>query len=247
MGSEMCIRDRYYMLTGVQPFSGETPSDVSAAILTRAPRATSELGIRLPPELQKLLTRCFSKTPGLRPTAAEILGNLKNIARSHGRRKEPTDTEQVIPAAADLSAVTAIAALSDTVESPTSPREASAIRYAQSGEVNIAWQEIGNGPIDLVFVMGWVSHLEWFWKHPTFAAFLKRLAAFSRVILFDKRGTGLSDKVPVNELPTLEMRMDDVRAVMDAAGSERAVLCGVSEGGPLCTCLLYTSPSPRDS
>ena len=108
--------------------------------------------------------------------------------------------------------------------------------------MNIAWQEIGHGPIDLVFVMGWVSHLEWFWKHPSFASFLKRLASFSRVILFDKRGTGLSDKVPVNELPTLETRMDDVRAVMEAAESERAVLCGVSEGGPLCTLFAATYP-----
>jgi pimeloyl-ACP methyl ester carboxylesterase/DNA-binding winged helix-turn-helix (wHTH) protein len=123
-------------------------------------------------------------------------------------------------------------------------REAQApeTHYAQSGEVNIAYQVIGGGDLDVVFVMGWVSHLEYFWKEPHFAAFLNRLANFSRLILFDKRGTGLSDRVPLSELPTLEQRMDDVRAVMDAVGSERAVLIGVSEGGPMCSLFAATYP-----
>ena len=94
--------------------------------------------------------------------------------------------------------------------------------------MNIAYQVIGEGPIDLVYVMGWVSNLEAFWQEPTVASFFNRLASFSRLILFDQRGTGLSDRVPIDRLPTLEQRMDDVRAVMDAAGSERAALFGVS-------------------
>ncbi|MDT4965398.1 MAG: eukaryotic-like serine/threonine-protein kinase [Acidobacteriota bacterium] len=114
--------------------------------------------------------------------------------------------------------------------------------YATSGDVNIAYQVIGDGPLDLVFVMGWVSHLEYFWREPSFARFLLRLASFSRLILFDKRGTGLSDHVPLAELPTLEQRMDDVRAVMDAVGSDRAALCGVSEGGPMCSLFAATYP-----
>ena len=114
--------------------------------------------------------------------------------------------------------------------------------YAKSGNVNIAYQVVGDAPLDLVFVMGWVSHLEYFWKEPTFAHFLQRLSSFARLILFDKRGTGLSDRVPNNELPTLEQRMDDVRAVMDAAGSERAALIGVSEGGPMCSLFAATYP-----
>ena len=114
--------------------------------------------------------------------------------------------------------------------------------YARSGDVNIAYQVTGDAPLDLVFVMGWVSHLEYFWREPTFARFLLRLASFSRLILFDKRGTGLSDRVPINQLPTLEQRMDDVRAVMDAVGSERAALCGVSEGGPMCSLFAATYP-----
>ncbi|HEU4478602.1 MAG TPA: alpha/beta fold hydrolase, partial [Pyrinomonadaceae bacterium] len=114
--------------------------------------------------------------------------------------------------------------------------------YARSGEVNIAYQVIGDGPLDLVFVMGWVSHMEYFWREPNFSRFLLRLASFSRLILFDKRGTGLSDRVPIAQLPTLEQRMDDVRAVMDAVGSKRAALCGVSEGGPMCSLFAATYP-----
>ena len=113
-------------------------------------------------------------------------------------------------------------------------------RYAKSGDINIAYQVVGDGPLDLVFVMGWVSHLDWFWEEPRFARFLGRLASFSRLLLFDKRGTGLSDRAV--GLPTLEERMDDVRAVMDAVGSERAALLGVSEGGPMCALFAATYP-----
>ena len=112
--------------------------------------------------------------------------------------------------------------------------------YTRSGDVNIAYQVVGGGPIDLLFVMGWVSHLEYFWAEPSFARFLNRLASFSRLILVDKRGTGLSDRVP--ELPTLEQRMDDVRAVLEAVGSTQAALMGVSEGGPMCALFAATYP-----
>ncbi len=118
--------------------------------------------------------------------------------------------------------------------------------YAMNGDVNIAYQVVGDGPVDMVFVMGWVSHLEYFWKHHLFASFLERLASFSRLILFDKRGTGLSDRVPIEHLPTLEQRMEDVHAVMDAVGSERAVLVGVSEGGPMCSLFAATYPERTD-
>ena len=116
-------------------------------------------------------------------------------------------------------------------------------RYARSGDVSIAYQVVGDGPLDLIFVSGWVSHLDAFWGEPSFARFLRRLASFSRLILFDKRGTGLSDRVPVAELPTLEERIDDVRAVLDAVGVERAALLGHSEGGPMC--LLYAATFPE--
>ena len=114
-------------------------------------------------------------------------------------------------------------------------------RYAKSGDVHIAYQVIGDAPRDLVFVPGWVSNIEMFWEEPTVARFLERLASFSRLILFDKRGTGLSDRV--TEMPNLETRMDDVRAVMDAVGSERAALLGYSEGGPMCALFAATYPA----
>ena len=113
-------------------------------------------------------------------------------------------------------------------------------KYAKSGETSIAYQVIGEGPIDLLYVMGWVSNVEYAWEEPTVSRFLLRLASFSRLILFDKRGTGLSDKV--SELPTLEQRMDDVRSVTDAAASERAALFGISEGGPMCALFAATYP-----
>lgn len=114
--------------------------------------------------------------------------------------------------------------------------------YVRNGDVNIAYQVIGTGSIDIVFVMGWISHLEYFWKHPLFASFLTRLASISRLILFDKRGTGLSDRVPIDKLPTLEQRMEDLHSVMDVVGSESAVLVGVSEGGPMCSLFAATYP-----
>jgi class 3 adenylate cyclase len=115
-------------------------------------------------------------------------------------------------------------------------------RYARSGDVNIAYQVVGDGPLDLVLVFGWISNVELAWEEPHLRRFLDRLASFSRLILFDKRGTGLSDRVSPTELPTLEQRMDDVRAVMDAAGSERAALFGMSEGGPMCILFAATYP-----
>ena len=130
---------------------------------------------------------------------------------------------------------------------PAAGRRTPRVSYARSGNVNIAYQVVGSGPIDLVFVMGWVSHLEYFWNEPSFARFLTRLSSMARLILFDKRGTGLSDPVPVSELPSLEQRLDDVRAVMEAAGSRRAVLLGVSEGGPLCSLFAATYPEKTDA
>jgi pimeloyl-ACP methyl ester carboxylesterase len=114
-------------------------------------------------------------------------------------------------------------------------------RYAHSGDVNIAYQVVGEGPRDLVVVPGWVSNIDLFWDEPHVARFLERLASFSRLILFDKRGTGLSDRVA--DMPSLETRMDDVRAVMDAASSEQAALFGYSEGGPMCALFAATYPA----
>ena len=118
-----------------------------------------------------------------------------------------------------------------------------ATRYAKSGDVNIAYQVVGDGPVDLVYVPGFVSNIELMWEDPGFTRFFDRLASFARLVIFDKRGTGLSDAVSLEHLPTLEVRMDDLRAVMDAVGSENAVLFGHSEGGNMC--VLFTASYPQ--
>jgi len=117
-------------------------------------------------------------------------------------------------------------------------------RYAKAADgVHIAYQVVGDGPVDMVFVMGWATNIEAMWDEPDFARFLRRLASFSRLILFDKRGLGLSDRVPDDRLPSLETRMDDVRAVMDSVASDRAVVFGVSEGGPMSILFAATYPA----
>jgi pimeloyl-ACP methyl ester carboxylesterase/class 3 adenylate cyclase len=118
--------------------------------------------------------------------------------------------------------------------------DAPPVRYTKSGDVNIAYSVVGDGPFDLVFVSGWVlSVLESAWEGPA-AELLSRLASFSRLVLFDKRGTGMSDRA--TGIPDLETRMDDIRAVMDAAGSKRAAIMGVSEGGPMTLLFAATYP-----
>ena len=124
-----------------------------------------------------------------------------------------------------------------TIGQPMQPET----KYAQSGNVSIAYQVVGTGPLDLLIVPGFISHLEQAWENPAYSRFLQRLASFSRLILFDKRGTGLSDRIA--GIPTLEQRMDDVRAVMDATGSERAALFGISEGGPMSILFSATYPN----
>jgi pimeloyl-ACP methyl ester carboxylesterase len=115
-------------------------------------------------------------------------------------------------------------------------------RYAKSGDVNIAYQVVGEGPLDLVLVHGWVQSFDAGWEIEPIRRFYQRLASFSRLILFDKRGIGLSDRVPVDDLPTLETRMDDMRAVMDEAGAGRAAVLGHSEGGAMCALFAATYP-----
>lgn len=114
-------------------------------------------------------------------------------------------------------------------------------KYTKSGRINIAYQVFGSGPIDLVYIPGWVSNIDWMWACPELVSFLEELGKMCRVILFDKRGTGLSDRVI--ELSTLEERMDDIRAVMDDIGSEKAVLFGHSEGG--CVSALFAATYPN--
>jgi class 3 adenylate cyclase len=112
--------------------------------------------------------------------------------------------------------------------------------YARSGEHHIAYQVAGRGPIDLVYVPGWISQIEHYWEHPRVARYFRRLGSFSRLIMFDRRGTGLSD--PVDRAPTLEEQMDDVVAVMEAAGSAQAALFAQIDGGSMAALFAATHP-----
>src|SRR5262245_33015832 len=145
--------------------------------------------------------------------------NISELRRMFGEgRGAPRSIETV--SKSGYRFVAAVREIQSEAEPPAMVPAAAAVpktRYTLSGDVHVAYQVMGDGPIDLVFVPGWITHLEYGWQQPRVAHFLRRLAAFSRLILFDKRGTGLSDRVP--EYPTLQDRMDDVRAVMQAVGS----------------------------
>jgi len=120
--------------------------------------------------------------------------------------------------------------------------EAPETRYARSGEYSIAYQVVGEGDLDLVYLPGFASHLEVFWEQPAYSRFLHRLSSFSRVILIDRLGTGLSDRLPPDQISTLEQRMDDISAVMDEVGIERAAMLGWSEGVMPCATFAATYP-----
>ena len=217
----------YEMLTGRVPFGGQTMTDVLASILMLEPPSLSQSAPDAPEELQRIVHHALRKDKEERyQTTAELLTDLKALKQE--LEFETRRGGYLSPGSGVRAAVS------------VNPRPET--RYAKSGEVNIAYQVVGSGPVDLVYVMGWVTNLDYFWEEPSYARFLNRLASFSRLILFDKRGTGLSDRVHESELPTLEQRMDDVRAVMDAVGSERASLLGVSEGGPMAALFAATYP-----
>ncbi|HJW96317.1 MAG TPA: alpha/beta fold hydrolase [Thermoanaerobaculia bacterium] len=211
----------YEMLDGERAFARNTPIEGLAAILGERPKTLANV----PAELDQLVMHCLAKDPSARyQSAHDVALTLRSLLDS---TPPPRTINGRIPATGELRPA--------TFETPQT-------LYARSGDVNIAYQVVGSGPLDLVFVMGWITHLEYFWQEPSFARFLRRLASFSRLILIDKRGTGLSDRVPLHQLPTLEQRMDDVRAVMEAVGSPRAALCGISEGGPMCSLFAATYP-----
>ena len=186
---------------------------------------------------QELLDRLW---PGLHVEENNLAQHISLVRKTLAAIDASTEYVQTMPRRGYRFAVDVVNA--EEPEISLQRVEVPETHYARSGDVNIAYQVVGDGPIDLVFIMGWVSHVEMFWAEPSFAKFLGRLSGISRLILFDKRGTGLSDHVAVSQLPSLEQRMDDVRAVMAAAGSRRAVLMGVSEGGPLTALFAATCP-----
>ena len=187
--------------------------DVARAQGARMPELRASLGLGA-------VLRATGRPNEARAAVAEALGGLT----------EGFDSPDVRAAAAFLAAD----------GSQPGPGAAPPVRYARSGDLSIAYEVTGRGPRDLVLVPGFISHLEQDRNEPRHARFLDRLAGLGRLIRFDKRGTGLSDRPP--GVPDLEARMDDVRAVMDAAGSRRAVLVGYSEGCPMSVLFAATYP-----
>jgi len=181
-----------------------------------------------------------ARSPELRAALAlhELAGEVDPLATAYAGFTEGFGCHDLREAAAILGLPPGEPPPGAGAPSPTAPQPP--VRYAQSGDLRIAYQVTGSGPVDLVLVPGFLSHLELDWEEPRHARFLERLGSFSRLIRFDKRGTGLSDRP--GGVPDLERRMDDVRAVMDAAGSERAVLFGYSEGGPMSILFAATYP-----
>jgi serine/threonine protein kinase/alpha-beta hydrolase superfamily lysophospholipase len=203
----------YEGATGRPPFDGPTFVAIATAIATIDPPLPSSLRPDLPPAFDRVIALALAKD----------------------RERHRYISASVL--AEDLRSLLAASRSPARVPAPH-PQT----RYAKSEGLNIAYQVVGDGPVDLVYIMGWVTNLDHFWEEPSYARFLNRLARSTRLILFDKRGTGLSDRVPDAQLPTLEQRMDDVRAVMDAVRSERAIAFGVSEGGPMAALFSATYP-----
>jgi DNA-binding SARP family transcriptional activator/class 3 adenylate cyclase len=172
--------------------------------------------------------RTLSEELGIEPSTS--LRELERLMlKQHPSLELVTDAEKPAGAGAGSAALASARPLGD-------------VAYARSGDIRIAYQVVGDGPVDFVLVHGWVCTFQPGWEYPKLAAFYGRLASMGRLILFDKRGTGLSDRVSPEHLPDLETRMDDVRAVLDSVGSERAVLLGISEGGPMSALFAATHP-----
>ncbi|MGH3134395.1 MAG: alpha/beta fold hydrolase [Gaiellaceae bacterium] len=200
-------------LVGRHPLR-ERPRRQLMLALYRSGRHADALGVF------RTFRRTLDEELGIEPST-----ELKELERRILRQDAELDAAVAAPAAELPSAL-------------TQPE----VHFARSGDVNIAYQVVGDGPFDLVLVHGWVCTFQPGWEDALISRFYRRLASMGRLIMFDKRGTGLSDRLSVDRLPDLETRMDDVRAVMDAVGSERAVLAGISEGGPMSALFAATYP-----
>lgn len=210
----------YELAAGQLPRAGTRPESVQLPL-----PPISETGSAAPRELGEIIDRCTRRLPEERYRSAEEVRDALEKIGAHGAVSgraagEPSELQSGVA----MRATEEIVHRNEAFIVPET-------RYARNGTVSIAFQVVGTGPVDLVVVPGWLSHLDLQWHEPSYASFLRSLAAFTRLIVLDKRGTGLSDRF--SSAATMDERVSDVRAVMDAAGSDRAVLFGASEGGAL--------------
>jgi len=245
--------DAYAELSGVSALTIEVQRLHELRVAAIEARIDAELALgmhnALVPELEALVDS-HPLREGLRAqlmTALYRSGRQAEALRVYQRTRHVLGEELGIEPSPELRRIEDQILTQDAMldlPSSTEPRPfVPKVRYAETSDgVQVAHYAIGSGDVDLVYVPGWVSNIETMWEHPLPVQFLRRLASMGRLICFDKRGTGLSDRVPINELPDLEKRTDDVRAVLDAVGSERAVLFGVSEGGPMAALFAATHP-----
>ena len=203
----------------------------------------------LVPELEDLIDR-YPLREGLRGqlmTALYRSGRQAEALRVYQQTRHVLGEELGIEPSSELQRLQGLILTHDSsIEaspSMASPTMVPGVAYTETFDgLRIAYYAFGSGDRDLIFVPGWISNIETIWDHPLPARFLIRLSSMSRLICFDKRGTGLSDRVLEGDLPDVKTRADDVRAVLDAVGSEKAVLFGVSVGGPMCATFAATHP-----
>jgi DNA-binding SARP family transcriptional activator/pimeloyl-ACP methyl ester carboxylesterase len=239
------LRQRLFDVIGRRAGELEAAGDLPGAV--RLTRRQTELEPLAEAPQRDLIRRLA--VSGDRAAALAAYEKLAQRLREQLRTVPSAATRELVEAVrSDVGPAPARTAGPAPPEAPGPERSTVAppeTRYARSGEVSIAYQVVGDGPLDLVFVTGAVSHLDLQWTNRAWAQFLIRLASFSRLILFDKRGTGLSD--PVSAPPAFDERMDDVRAVMDAVGSERAAVLGYSDGGLMAALFAATHPERTEA
>ncbi len=245
--------DAYADVTGTVSITAEVQRLESLRLGATEARIDAELALGRHRELVTELETFVDRYPLREILRAQLMtalyrsGRQSDALRVYQRTRHVLGEELGIEPSPDLRDLEMLILQHDPeIRAPSgrnAPPVVPPVRYAETSDgLHIAHYTLGEGGVDLLYVPGWVSNLETLWEHPTGAHFLRGLAGMGRLICFDKRGTGLSDRVRPDVLPNMETRSDDVRAVLDAVGSERAVLFGVSEGGPLCATFAALHP-----
>ncbi len=218
----------YEMLAGKNPFLGASSVETLRNVVAASPPPVSQQTTGIPTRLETLVAKMLRAEASERPSAKEAATELKTIRGS-----------------LDIEDSTATRTSSTLSPPPTTAESIPKTQYARCGDIHIAYQVFGDGPINLLLAPGFISNIDNYWASPQCASWLKRLGSFARVGMFDKRGTGLSDRV--TDLPNMEERIEDVCAVMDAAGFETAAVLGISEGGSLACVFAATYPQRCDA